>query len=169
MEFTTSEIIAMVTVICTSGAAIAGVWANVRIARINAQSSERIRNNELYIPTVCKAVGELSNAYSNLARADAWSYAEYQRPTVNDMLTAYNSFISASYRVMSYVPGAGIQQDLSTLMDKIGEQGFMVYPQNDELYRRIMEQVMPYVQTVAPVKRDGIFRRLLHRFKRRKQ
>ena len=169
MEFTTSEIIAMATVVCTSGAAIAGVWANVRIARINAQSSERMRNNELYMPMVCKAVDELSNAYSRLARAEAWSYADYQRPTVNDMSIAYQAFISASYKVMSYVPDAGIQRDLSTLMDKIGEQGFMVYPVNDELYRKVMEQVMPYVQTAAPVKKDGLFRRFLGRFKRKAQ
>lgn len=142
---TTAELTAIISVCGTVITAVMGVVVQWRVASVNARSARRIAEIEQYQPRLYDALECFSSAYSRLYRHDTAGYVVEQKPAMDSRISAYRDFLAAGYRVMALVPDADLHSDLSALMDKIGENGFTVYPQTDNAYRSIAERLARHI------------------------
>lgn len=100
---------------------------------------------EIHAPHVYDALEEMTQSYSELFRAGAFRYFEDSNEMERVTQARFENFRGAALKVLSLVPGLGIQQHIAELLNAIRKNGYRITDANDKQFLELLSSINSYM------------------------
>lgn len=143
----------IVSTVISSVTAVIAIVAPVISSIITMKSQERMKKHELYTPRVYDALAEMSLKYSQLPRRSTATDRDAYHVEYLEALNKHQEFMASCYTVMSLIPGEGIQQQITDLLNSF-EGSLSPSGNQDKMFCLLMNDINEYLRTSKIKKKE---------------